>query len=287
LPPLATPPQAPVPPVAEISYSSLEEHRRCGYRYYLERVLGVAPVQWSGGGGDAGGSEGHGGALSGAERGVIVHELLERLDFRRPAGTDHDAVSAAAGFKLARDEAARIVALVEGFAASETCARLGRATSVRSEQGFAFLLEGGGAAGSILFRGFFDAIAQERGGATLVVDYKTDQLDGSEPEDVVQRSYIAQRLIYALAALRAGARTVEVVHAFLERANEPAVASYGRVEVPDLEDALRRLTADMVEGRFPVSAEPHRSLCHGCPAEGGLCSWPLSATRRESLGQLF
>jgi ATP-dependent helicase/nuclease subunit A len=273
LPALAPPPEAPVPPVTEISYSSLEEHRRCGYRYYLERVLGVQPTQSPVPGG---------GGLSGAERGVIVHALLEGMDFRRPALPDVDAVCAAAGYALARKDADRIVALVEGFAASETCARLGRATSVRSEQGFVFLLDE-----RILFRGVFDAIAQERGGATLVVDYKTDQLEGAEPEDVVQRAYGAQRLIYALAALRAGARTVEVVHAFLERPHEPAVASFGRDEVSGLEDALRALTADMVQGRFPVSAEPHRSLCHACPAEGGLCSWPLSATRRESAGQLF
>jgi hypothetical protein len=179
-----------------------------------------------------------------------------------------------------------MVALVEGFVGSETCARLGRATSVRSEQGFSFLL-GSPPENPTLFRGVFDVIAQERGGATLVVDYKTDQLQGAEPEAVIQRSYGTQRMIYALAALRAGARTVEVVHAFLERPLEPAVAHFERAELDRLEAELRRMTADMVGGRFPVSPEPHRSLCHGCPAEGGLCSWPLSATRRESPDRLF
>jgi hypothetical protein len=32
---------------------------------------------------------------------------------------------------------------------------------------------------------------------------------------------------------------------------------------------------------------PHRGLCSGCPAEGGLCSWPLEMTRREALDRLF
>jgi ATP-dependent helicase/nuclease subunit A len=139
----------------------------------------------------------------------------------------------------------------------------------------------------VLVRGVFDVIAQERDGGTLVVDYKSDQLAGAAPEDLVGRAYVAQRLIYALAALRAGAASVEVVHLFLERPDRPAVARFAREEVAELEDQLGRLTADMVEGRFPVSQVPHRALCRGCPAEGGLCSWPLSATRRESPDQLF
>jgi ATP-dependent helicase/nuclease subunit A len=277
LPALSAPPDAPVPPVTEISYSSLEEHRRCGYRFYLERVLGVQPVEMPGMGGAG---------LTGAERGVIVHALLERLDFRRPVLPDHAAVVRAAGFAVDSEQAAGMAALVEGFVASETCVRLGRTTSVRSEQGFSFLL-GSPPETPILFRGVFDVVAQEREGATLVVDYKTDQLAGADPETVVQRGYAAQRLIYALAALRAGARAVEVVHAFLERPAEPAVARFSREDMPRLEAELRHLTAGMVEGRFPVSLEPQRSLCHGCPAEGGLCSWPLSATRRESPDRLF
>jgi ATP-dependent exoDNAse (exonuclease V) beta subunit len=276
LPPLVAPPEPPVPGVTEISYSSLEEHRRCGYRFYLERVLGVQPVPDAG---EASAVAGQG--LSGAARGLVVHALLERLDFRRPVLPGHDAVVRAAGLTLGQEEAAGIVALVEGFAASDTCARLGQATSVRSEQRFSFLLE------PILFRGVFDVFAQERRGATLVVDYKSDKLEGAEPEVVVERAYGAQRLIYGLAALRAGARRVAVVHAFLERPQEPAVARFDRSEMPDLEAELGRLTAEMVDGRFTVSPEPHRSLCHGCPAEGGLCSWPLSATRRDSPDRLF
>ena len=106
---------------------------------------------------------------------------------------------------------------MRAFTSSEVCARLGRATSARSEQGFAFVLgsEDGrrrpGEAQPVLIRGVFDVIAQEPGEAALVVDYKTDRLQGQEPEAVVQSAYTVQRLVYALAALRAGAARVEVV----------------------------------------------------------------------------
>ncbi len=281
LPPLPVPSASPVAPVTEISYSSLEEHRRCGYRFYLERVLGVTPVD---------GREGlnhRGEGLTGAQRGLIVHALLERLDYRRPVLPGQDGVGRAAGMALGQAETGSILTLVEGFIASDVCARLGRATSVRSEQSFSFLLGDGPAQGQVLVRGVFDAIAQEPDGGTLVVDYKSDQLPGAEPEDVVARAYVAQRLIYGLAALRAGARSVEVIHLFLERPDRPAVARFAREEMAELEDQLSLLTADMVEGRFPVSPVPHRALCRGCPAEGGLCSWPLSMTRRESPDRLF
>jgi hypothetical protein len=57
--------------------------------------------------------------------------------------------------------------------------------------------------------------------------------------------------------------------------------------VATLRERLGRLTAGVVERRFGVSQGPHRGLCHGCPGEGGLCSWPLAATRREDLDRLF
>jgi hypothetical protein len=43
----------------------------------------------------------------------------------------------------------------------------------------------------------------------------------------------------------------------------------------------------VLERRFDVSPAPYRGLCAGCPAQGGLCSWPLEMTRRESPDTLF
>ena len=229
-----------------------------------------------------GGAVAGGEGLSGAARGLIVHGLLEQLDFRRPVLPDHDAVARAAGFTLPRTEAERILALVKGFMASDTCARLGRATSVRSEQGFAFLLDRAHLPGGL---------RRHRPGARRRDPRRRLQdrsARGRGAGGVVERAYAAQRLIYApgRAAGRGqdGRGRARVPRA---TATSPRWRGSARRRPDGSRTELARLTADMVEGRFPVSSEPHRSLCHGCPAEGGLCSWPLSATRRESPEQLF
>jgi hypothetical protein len=133
-----------------------------------------------------------------------------------------------------------------------------------------------------------DVIAGEPGGRRLIVDYKTDRLDGTELVAVVNRDYATQQLIYALAALRAGASDVEVAHVFLEAPEQPVIATFTAEQRGALERALASLTAGLLgDPSFSVSDAPHRALCHGCPAEGRLCSWPLEMTRRSSPEQLF
>jgi hypothetical protein len=133
----------------------------------------------------------------------------------------------------------------------------------------------------------FDVIAREPGGRTLIVDYKTDRLDGADPQALADSAYGTQRLVYALAALKAGADSVEVVHTFLELPQRPAVAHFTRDQLPALEAALGALAAGVLRREFTVTEAPHRGVCEGCPAEGGLCSWPLEMTRREAADRLF
>jgi RecB family exonuclease len=278
-------PDPPAEPVmlhpASLSYTSLAQFSRCGYRFYAERVLGLPPVEAGTGGAaaaDAAASEP--GSLDPAERGTIVHALLERVDFRRPAPGAAE-VLAAAGRALAPAQAEEIAGLVEAFSASEVWARLGRAAAVRREQAFAFLLAG------TLMTGALDVLAEEPGGGALVVDYKTDRLHGALPAHAVAGGYATQQRVYALAALRAGYERVEVVHVFLERPSEPVSAAFGTADAAWLECELEVLVARVERGEYVVSEAPHRALCHGCPAEGGLCSWPLEMTRRESPASLF
>jgi hypothetical protein len=146
----------------------------------------------------------------------------------------------------------------------------------------------------VLVTGFLDVVARERGqgadtaaATMLVVDYKSDRLDGADPEATVASAYGTQRLIYALAALEAGAEAVEVAHVFLEAPERPVAARFDRTDIAALRDELAGLAAGVLARDFEVTDAPHRSLCHGCPGEGGLCSWPLSVTRREDPDQLF
>ncbi len=269
------PRRPPPPPVAALSYSSLGEYERCGYRFYAERVLGLPPVAQRGG---------EGGPLSGTERGILVHALLERLDFRRPLRPTTETIAAAAERAGLRAAGAveDLVGLVDAFARSELRARLARATDVRREERFSFLIDGG-----VMITGALDAMAREPGGRMLIVDYKSDRLEGADPEALVARQYSTQRLIYAVAALRAGAVEVEVAYAFLERPAEPVAETFAAADAPRLEQELGELAAGVLRGEFIVSGEPHRALCNGCPAEGGLCSWPLELTRREAPDRLF
>jgi ATP-dependent helicase/nuclease subunit A len=240
--------QRPAAPPPTLSYSALAAYERCGYRFYLERVLGLDPVASRVAGA---------GAL---ERGILVHELLERLDFRRPHLPDG----------LPED----VAGLLEGFIASPLFKRLQAAIDVQREEGFAFLLPSG-----MLVTGALDVAARERGGSVLVVDYKTDRLERERPVDVVARAYRTQQLIYALAGLRGGASAVEVVHVFLERPEEPVHAGFA--DAAALEREIEALAAGVVAGEFPVSATPGVAVCNGCPGEGGLCSWPLEVTRGD------
>jgi ATP-dependent helicase/nuclease subunit A len=305
------------PPVSRLSYSALGAYARCGYRFYAERVLGLpdrdelpgsgepdpdGELDPDGGpdpdGGNEPGQSGEPGAplgaaprrtalRSAADRGVLVHALLQALSLRRPAVPGLEVVRELA-LRAGLDplpgetETAELTAMVAAFAASDLRDRLGRATTVRREERFAFPLTEG-----VLMTGAVDVLARERSGDLLVVDYKTDRVGGADPAAVVERRYATQRLVYALAGLHTGARAVEVVHCFLERPEAPVAARYGADDRPALQAELQRLAAGVLTASFDVTELPHRGICAGCPAEGGLCSWPVEMTRRAAPDRLF
>jgi ATP-dependent helicase/nuclease subunit A len=293
------PPSAPAPPVGALSYSALGEYARCGYRFYAERVLGLpspgtdrvgAPPANSGPDSELSLAEAPRPSPSAADRGVLIHALLERLVFRRPVAPNPEAVLGAArhaGLEPppTEAEAAELTKLIERFAASELCGRLGRATETRREERFAFSLPAG-----VLITGAIDVLAREPGRRMLIVDYKSDRIDPAHPIDpagLVERTYATQRLVYALAALHAGATAVEVAYCFLEAPEAPVTTVYEAAQRTQLDARLAALADGVLSRCFPVSELPHRGLCAGCPAEGGLCSWPLEMTRRDAPDRLF
>ncbi len=144
---------------------------------------------------------------------------------------------------------------------------------MRREQRFAFPI------GETLITGVFDVLARERErDRLLVVDYKSDRLAGGDPQAIVAERYIAQRTIYALAALKLGAAAVEVAHLFLEAPEDPVSATFTAADAPSAGGgpgpACRRVGGSG-SGDFPVTNAPGRRVCDGCPAQGGLCSYPL------------
>ncbi len=269
-------PHRPAPP-ATLSYSSLTAYARCGYSWYLRRVLKLpdqpaGELAVPGGLGDAA-----------RRRGSIAHAVLERADLAAGApDPGADAVRAAAaaiGEPLEDAEIADQLELAAAFLHGPWRARVAAARVLRREVEFTFPLELE-AGDAPLLHGFIDLLAEEDDGGILIVDHKTDRIAaGTDIEALVARDYVIQRAVYALAALRAGATRVEVAHVYLQT-GAAATASYVPADVPVLESLVGEAAAALLAGEFPVTAQPHLGLCATCPGRGGLCSAPAELTDR-------
>jgi ATP-dependent exoDNAse (exonuclease V) beta subunit len=260
---------------ARLSYTSLTELERCGYRYYLERVVGLPEDRV------AGRAEPGAGGLEARARGTLIHRLLETLDFARPGSLGRDQVTKAAGelgMRISEPEREEIAALIDAARAAPPAARVASATAVRREYAFAFSLAGD----QPLISGVIDLLARERDGSALVLDYKSDRV-GADAElgELVEREYGVQRLLYALAVVRDGAPAVEIVHWFLERPNDWVAARFQAGERATLEAQVRAHVSAAARRGFAVSPAPHRALCLTCPGRAGLCSWDEAHTLRE------
>jgi len=260
--------------ISTLSYSSLTELERCGYRYYLERVLGIGEDRAA-----TRGREGEQG-LEARARGTLVHRLMELHDFARPQPPSPAEVGERArelGLRVGPGEREELAGLIASSCDSRLAARIAAAKGARREHPFAFSL----GANEPLINGVIDLLALEADGSSLVVDYKSDRVEATmDLEQLVEREYGVQRLLYALAVLRDGAPAVEIVHWFLER-GEWVAARFLAADRLVLEEQLSQRIARTREQQFAVSADPHRGLCLTCPGRAGLCSWSEAETLRE------
>ncbi len=236
-----------------LSYSSLSELERCGYRYYLERELGMSEDRAA-----ARSASSHG-TLEARARGTLVHGLLEGIDFRSASAPTPEQVAARArelGTRTSAAEREEIARLIARALEAPPAARLATATSVRREYPFAFAL-GPAAAGGPLVTGVIDLLAEEPGGGRLVLDYKSDRVGEQEDlEALIERDYGVQRMLYALAVLRDGAERVEVVHWFLGRPQEWLGARYTVADRGELEERLAARIQRAHARGFAVSRAP-------------------------------
>jgi ATP-dependent helicase/nuclease subunit A len=260
--------------MSALSYTSLSELERCGYRYYLERVLGLVE--------DRAAASGEGDGLEARARGTLVHRLMESLDFARPSPPSAEDVAAAGrelGMRVGERDRREIAKLIETASTATLATRLAAARTARREHPFAFSL----GTQEPLISGVIDLMAIEPEGGYLVVDYKSDRLaPGARPGGLMERDYAIQRMLYALAVLREGALQVEIIHWFLERPEEWANARYTAADRPALEEQLAdRIARARDPVPYAVSPRPHRGLCLTCPGRAGLCSWGEAETMRE------
>ncbi len=261
LAPLEPLPEPPVHDVRRLSYSALALYERCSYRYFAERVLGLSPV-----GAESTTESGRG--LAATEVGDAVHRLLETVpldDPRSPARAELDAAVRGWYPTVTDEELDRIADLVEAYCGSKLARRLAGLPGARAERAFAFEHDG------VLLHGRLDVLSRD-GDEALVVDYKSNALDGTQPGDVVDAEYHLQRLVYALACLRDEAGEVEVVYQFLERPDDVVTATFTAGDVPSLEAALSGAIARIRSGEFRPT--PSEFSCAGCPALDLVCAGP-------------
>ncbi len=263
LPELVQIPTPPLHDVRRLSYSALALFERCSYRFYAERVLGLPPRERVATAQDAGA-----GGLAATEIGDAVHRLLEVIPLGAPATPERAELAATVRgwYPLVTDEELeRIAGLVDAYCASPIASRLAGLSDARPERPFTFEHDG------VLIRGRLDVHWQEDESA-LVVDYKSNALEGREPVDIVEEEYTLQRLVYALVCLRAGASEVEIAYQFLERPNDVVSATFTAADTAQLEAELSAAIARIRAGEFRPT--PSEFACSDCPALDVVCAGP-------------
>ncbi len=260
LPELVPVPEPPENRVRRLSYSALALFELCSYRFYVERFVGLRETRPMLGDGD------REPGLAATEIGDSAHVILEGLDLAEPRPPEDMSATVRSRYPMASDEeVARIGALVEAYCDSDIAKRLAGLPGATVERSFAFEHDG------VLIHGRLD-VFHETDGKALVVDYKTNVLGDASPAEVVEREYRIQRLVYALAILRAGASEVEVVYQFLERPNDLVTLSYKAEEVSSLEVELSEAIAAIQAGEFRPT--PSEYACSTCPALNLVCAGP-------------
>ncbi|HZT84466.1 MAG TPA: UvrD-helicase domain-containing protein [Gaiellaceae bacterium] len=266
LPPLVALPEPPLHRVRRLSFTALSLFEQCAYKYFARYGLGMSerPVEGEGTG-----------EMSGTEIGSAVHALLEEIDLAVPVAPELE------------DELIR--GFVTAYCDSDLARRLAALQGVQKERHFTFEHDG------VLVHGYLDVFhmaanaggqaadvrpgsSKTSGSRALVVDYKTNTLGESSPEEIVEEDYRLQRLVYALACFRAGAEEVEVVYHFLERPESPVEALFSRADVAELEAELSAAIARIQAGEFPPT--PSEFACAGCPALDLVCAGPRLRSRQ-------
>ncbi|HEX9350018.1 MAG TPA: UvrD-helicase domain-containing protein [Gaiellaceae bacterium] len=258
LPALLPVPEPPANRVRRLSYSALALYQLCSYRFYAERIVGLREAPAARGDGEVG--------LAATEVGDAVHVLLEQVDLAAPRSPEQLGDSVRAVYPSATDdEVERIGRNVAAYCESGLAQRIAELEDATVERPFAFEHDG------VLLRGRIDVFHLQDGRA-LVVDYKTNVLEDATPAEVVEREYTLQRLVYALACLRAGAEEVEVVYQFLERPEDLVTVCYKADQLPVLEAELSAAIAAIQAGEF--HPRPSDYACPTCPALDLVCAGP-------------
>lgn len=206
---------------------------------------------------------------AGRSYGIAIHSLLERA--LAPAVTGarwrpptYSMITRALAERGLPDSALlRARQQIEGWLASPLCREISRpGVRLRTEAPLLLRL---GREGEITLRGWIDLLAESTDDPPLVIDYKSNQLDGHQPEDLVP-VYRLQAEIYALAVSRAlAAPLVEVAFVVLDDPGRPVRQRFGPEELAEVEEGLIDRIEDL---RMSLQRPPGASNREDATLEG-------------------
>jgi len=233
-----------------LSYSGLDLHARCPYRFHVERMLGVPKAE--AGGAAAVGKAVHRAIETGGDPGELLAAAPSDADPADP-GRARDALARWQGSPLAR--------------------RFARLDSVAHEQPFLLAL------GPATVTGYFDLAARD-GDLLVIGDVKVADLKGLTPDARRDEGYAVQERCYALAALESGVDRVEVCFQWVgddAAAGAMATRTFTAADRDGLRVDLEARVAAALTG--PWEPTPSETACAGCPALGMLCAGPALGRR--------
>ncbi|MFM7692694.1 MAG: PD-(D/E)XK nuclease family protein [Actinomycetota bacterium] len=233
-----------------LSYSGLDLHARCPYRFQVERMLGVPKAE-------AGGA---------AAVGKAVHRAIET------GGDPGELLAAAAPDADPADPGRARDALVR-WQGSPLAQRFAGLDLVAHEQPFLLAL------GPATVTGYFDLAARD-GDLLVIGDVKVADLKGLTPDARRDEGYAVQEQCYALAALESGVDRVEVCFQWVgddAAAGAMAARTFTAADRDGLRAGLEARVAAALTG--PWEPTPSETACAGCPALGMLCAGPALGRR--------
>ncbi len=264
--PRPTDPVAPPEPPAEeprsapprfLSYTALERHAACPYRFYVERVAGMRLPD----------VEGVAGAGA-RELGIAVHAALQL------GGTEDEmrgTVRRLLELHGSAEVLERAFEAVRSFAGSSIAAEIEAADRVERELPFTVAL------GPAVLSGSFDVYACSDD-AAFIVDYKTGAAALSADE--ARMRFALQAECYAYAALSSGIAETRVTFVELERACRTTIFRYRHADLPGLEARLVALVEGIGEDGYPTRDAYDPAVCEACPALGGWC--PVTRSQSDA-----
>ena len=250
------------------SASKIKTYSECPSKYYLRYVLGLqdqAAVRRS-----ADEDEESDEKVSGEARGIIVHEIMQRI-----VGIDHtpDGVHAEVEklvFPLLKTEGSRTASVIDEISrvintilASECWREVSRGRNAKTEFTITTAL------GSDFLTGTIDRMYQDENGIWSVLDFKTDAITSDTTLADRVQEYMMQLRFYALLAHRfSGLAPVRGTLLFTSMVDRPFVETYSAVALEGIEGEIASIITKIKNRAFAPVQNPCMH-CHflpqGCP----------------------